>query len=185
MKKLRFLRATAFVLLLLSGLTAGAQTKTLRLIFIRHAERPEDGDNLTCQGLNRSLQLPGLIVKKFGKPDNIYVPAVESGEVTKRARMLETVTPLVVKYGLKINSAYDEKDSKSLSRALLREKGTILIVWDHKNIAPILEELGINTDTLHWSGNDYDSMWIVTFRDGEPYLTKDREGLKPAAGCSF
>jgi len=185
MIRVRFLYAAVIALLLLSGSLADAQTKTLRLIFIRHAERPDDGDNLTCQGLNRSLQLPAMIFKKFGKPDNVYVPAVGSGEVTKRARMLETVTPLVVKYGLTINSAYDEKDFKELSRALIRETGTILIVWDHKNIAPILEEIGINGESLHWSGDDYDSMWIVTFRKGEPVLTKDKEGLKPSPGCSF
>jgi len=171
--------------MLFFGWKADAQNKNLKLVFIRHAERPEDGDNLTCQGFNRSLLLPALLYKKFGKPDNVYIPTVNSGEVTKKSRMLETVTPLLVKYGLTANSAYDEKDYKGLSRALLHENGTIIIVWDHKNIPPILEELGINGDLLHWSGNDYESIWIVTFKKGEPVLIKDKEGLKPPVGCSF
>jgi len=163
---------------------ATSQSKNLKLVFIRHAERPEEGDNLTCQGLNRSLQLPAVLYKKFGRPNNVYVPALVMGEVTKRARMLQTISPFVIKYGLTVNSAYDEEDYKGVSHALLKEKGTVLIVWEHKNIAPILEYLDVKED-LKWPGDDFDSIWIVTIHNGKAIFTADSEHLHPAAGCPF
>jgi hypothetical protein len=160
------------------------QSKDLKLVFIRHAERPENGDNLTCQGLNRSLQLPGVLYKKFGRPANVYVPSLGMGEVTKRTRMLQTISPFVIKYGLTVNSAYDEEDYKSVGKAVLTEHGTVLIVWEHKNIAPILEYLGVE-EHLKWPSDDYDTIWIVTFHKGKAMLTVDSEHLHPAAGCPF
>src|ERR1700750_2419010 len=97
-----------FILLLFyfTANTACSQSNNLKLVFIRHAEKPDDGDNLNCQGLNRSMLLPAVLAKKFGKPGNIYIPAPKTGSVTKRARMLQTITPFVAKYNLNINSVY-------------------------------------------------------------------------------
>lgn len=161
-----------------------AQNKNLKLVFIRHAEKSADGDNLNCQGLNRSMQLPAVLFKKFGRPSNIYVPALQLGDVTKHARMLQTITPFVAKYTLTINSEYDEKDYKKISKALLDENGTIIIVWEHKNIPAILAHLGVNAN-LSWPDNDFDSIWIVTFTKGRAILSRDKEHLNPAQGCPF
>jgi len=171
-------------LLFLGSYNANGQGKDLKLVFIRHAERPENGDNLNCQGLNRSLQLPAVLYKKFGRPNAVYVPSLEMGEATKRARMLQTISPFVIKYGLSVNSAYDEEDYKNVAKSLLKENGTVLIVWEHKNIAPILEYLGVEGH-LKWSDDDFDSIWIVTFHKDEATLTTDKENLHPAAGCPF
>ena len=162
-----------------------AQGTALKLVFIRHAERPEAGDNLTCQGLNRSMQLPAVLYKKFGKPVNIYVPALKTGEATKRGRMFQTITPFAAKFNININSVYDEEDYKHVGKALLKETGTVVIVWEHKNIVPILTYLGVKTGTLKWVGADFDSIWIVTFPKGSAILTKDKEGLKPLPNCPF
>jgi hypothetical protein len=171
-------------LVFLCRCNADGQSKDLKLVFIRHAERPENGDNLTCQGLNRSLQLPGLLYRKFGAPSNVYVPALGMGESTKRTRMLQTISPFAIKYNLNVNTAFEETDYRGLGDALLRERGTVLIVWEHKNIAPILEYLGIR-DHLRWASDDYDTIWIVTFHNGKPTLIVDNEHLHPALGCSF
>ena len=173
-----------FVFVLITNI-ACAQSKSLKLVFIRHGERPDNGDNLTCKGFNRSLLLPALLYKKFGLPDNIYVPSLNLGKSTKRARMFQTITPFAVKYNLSINSQYDEEDYKHISKALLQEKGTILIIWEHNTITPLLDYLGIKTSSLNWPDSDYDSIWIVTFKKGQAILTKDREGLNPSDNCSF
>jgi hypothetical protein len=165
--------------------TACSQSSNLKLVFIRHGEKPDDGDNLNCQGINRSMQLPGVLFKKFGKPNNIYVPSPNSGRVTKRARMLQTITPFVAKYNLNINSQYDVEDAKKLSNALLNESGTIIIVWEHNNIASIVKHLGVNANSLRWPNGDFDSIWMVTFSKGSAVLTKDKEGLNPSSGCPF
>ncbi len=171
--------------LLLLNCNANAQNKDLKLVFIRHAERPDDGDNLNCQGLNRSMLLPPVLLKKIGIPSAVYVPALNLGESTKRARMLQTITPFAAKHNLSINTEYDETEYKKFSKALLKEKGTILIVWEHNTIPPLMEYLGVNGDKLKWPGDDFDSIWIVIFPKGTAVLTKDKEGLKPATGCPF
>lgn len=161
-----------------------AQNKTLKLVFIRHAERPEEGNNLTCKGLNRSLQLPAVLTKKFGKFTSIYVPALNLGERTKRARMFQTVTPMAIKYNLDINSYYDEEDYKHVGKALLSEKGTVLIAWEHNNIDSIVEYLGVKS-VKKWPGSDYDSIWIVTFPKGSAVFTRDKEGINASPSCNF
>ena len=42
---------------------------------MRHGEKPSGGyGQLTCQGLNRSLALPDVLLAKFGKPTYLYAP---------------------------------------------------------------------------------------------------------------
>lgn len=181
---MKYLSLFFFCFLIFIAGNSSAQDKTLKLVFIRHAERPEDGNNLTCKGLNRSLQLPAVLTKKFGKFSAVYVPALNLGERTKRARMFQTVTPLAVKYNLDINSYYDEEDYKHIGKALLSEKGTILIAWEHNNIDSIVEYLGVKS-VKKWPGADYDSIWIVTFPNGSAQLSKDKQGINPSVNCSF
>jgi hypothetical protein len=162
-----------------------SNAKGLQIIFIRHGEKPEKGDNLTCQGLNRSLQLPTIIVSKFGIPDFIYAPSLITGQFTKRSRMFQTVTPLAIKYNISINSNYDEKDSAGIANDLKNKNGTVLVVWEHKAIIPIVRSLGITNEQLIWSDDDYNSIWIVTFSKGVAVLTKDSEGIIPSMDCPF
>jgi len=98
--------------------------------------------------------------------------------------MLETIIPYAIKYNLSINSKYDEDDSKGLAAELLKETGTIIIVWDHTKIPDIVIALGIAQD-FKWRHDDFDSIWIMTFPQGKPILKLDREGLNPLQGCPF
>lgn len=165
--------------------TANAQSNTLRIVFIRHGEKPVTGDNLTCQGLNRAMKLPAVLYAKFGVPAFTFVPSIGLGESTKHSRMFQTVMPLAAKYNLVINSSHQERDSVGIAADLKSRTGTVLILWEHKGIAPIVRALGINENDLQWPDNDYDSIWIVTFKDGKPTFSKDKENIKPAEGCSF
>jgi hypothetical protein len=75
-------KATATYLALLACVafapTAGAQQSTeLRVVIIRHGEKPKTGDNLSCQGENRALALAKVLKTKFGRPDFTYVPAMK------------------------------------------------------------------------------------------------------------
>jgi len=157
----------------------------LKIVVIRHAEKPGDNNNLTCQGLNRSLALPNVLIKKFGVPNYTYVPALGLGDQTKHARMFQTITPLAVKYKLDINSSYDEKDYKGLAKDLVKKRGVVLVVWEHSAIIPIMHTFGIDTNSLSWPDDDFDSIWIITFKNGSAVLTKDHESIKPAQGCPF
>ncbi len=86
------------------------------VVIIRHGEKPPNGKNLNCQGLNRSLKLPAVLYSKFGIPGSIYVPSLDNNISTGHARMFETVVPLVAKYNIKINSKYAEADTAALAK---------------------------------------------------------------------
>lgn len=176
-----------YILVLLCFLTGScqAQDKGLKLVIIRHAEKPSNGENLNCQGLNRSIQLPSVINKKFGVPSLIYVPKMGTGNVTKRSRAFQTVLPLAVKSGLSVNSSFDVDDSKGLANEILSKTGEILICWEHNELTRLVHAIGIKSKQLKWPDGDYDSIWVITFVNGKPKLTLDSEGLKPASSCSF
>jgi hypothetical protein len=161
-----------------------AQSSARRLVFIRHAERPDNGENLNCVGFNRSVLLPAVLYRKFRLPTDIFIPSLKSGNVTKRSRMMETILPYAIKFNLSINSKYDEDDSKGIAAALLKETGTVIIVWDHTKIPDIVSQLGIK-QYLKWEHDDFDSIWIIIFPKGKPVLKIDREGLNPPNGCPF
>jgi hypothetical protein len=159
-----------------------SQPTDLKIVFIRHGEKPEKGGNLTCKGLNRSLMLPSLISKKFGVPDYIYVPSLTLGAKTKHARMFETVIPLAARYNIDIDSKFEETDSAGIANDIKQKKGIVLVVWEHKAINPIIHALGVKYDT-DWGSDDYDSIIIITFKDGKATLATDKEGLNPSDDC--
>jgi hypothetical protein len=156
----------------------------LKIVLIRHGEKPVKGDNLTCQGLNRAMMLPKLLTKKFGIPDYIFVPNMAEEEQTKHSRMFQTVLPIAIKYNLKINSKHEEKDFAALATDIKSKTGTVLITWQHSSIPGVVAALGISQE-LKWPDEDYDSIWIITFHNGVATLAKDKENLKPTANCSF
>ncbi|OCX50998.1 histidine phosphatase family protein [Mucilaginibacter sp. PPCGB 2223] len=181
MKK-ALLYVLCLVVCFITAHTTFAQSENLKLVFIRHAEKPLKGSNLTCQGLNRSLQLPAVLVKKFGVPDYLMVPQLGLGDTTKHSRMFQTIAPLAIQYNLAIATTHKEKDFDQIAADLKAHKGTIIITWEHKAIPGIVKALGI-AETLNWPDDDYDSIWIVTFKNGLPQLIKDKEGLHPSANC--
>jgi hypothetical protein len=153
-----------------------------RVVIIRHGEKPEDGDNLSCQGLNRALQLPAVLNQKIGRPDAIFVPSLKMGKSTSGARMYQTIVPFAVKYNLAINSKFDVDDADGIAGGIKKATGTVLLVWEHKQVAKILKALGLN-EKEKWDDDDFDSMLIISYKNGTPVLTRDHEGLHPATNC--
>jgi hypothetical protein len=154
-----------------------ADTAALKIVFIRHGEKPDTGDNLNCTGFNRSIQLPKVLHDKIGIPACVFVPKLGLGAATKQSRMFQTVSPFAIKYNLAINTTLKKDDSVKVAKVLKSLHGTILLVWEHKAIAPIVRQLGINDPGLKWAGSDFDSIWIVTFKNGTAKLTKSKEGI--------
>ena len=90
--------------------------------------------------------------------------------------MFETIIPFAVKYNLSINTKFEEKDATGIASEILKENGTVLVVWEHKAIAPIVNALGVKQE-LKWADDDFDSIWIVTFDKGTAVLSTDKEGI--------
>lgn len=151
----------------------------LKIVIIRHGEKYRVGGNLNCKGLNRALHLPTVINGKFGKIKIIYVPKIETGESTSKDRMFQTVVPLAVQDSITINSEFGETETKRLSDSLKSQTGTVLVVWEHKNIPKLGYSLGL-TGSLQWVDSDFDTIWIITYPGGilnKPQLEKNFEGL--------
>ena len=174
------------------GSAKNSPDKSLKVVIIRHGEKPAEpavkqaagGDNLSCQGQNRALQLPAVLIKKIGKPDYTYVPALKLDKNTAHSRMFQTVTPLAVKYDLTINSKYDENELNDAAKSVLKKNGTVLMVWEHSAIPDLASALGVDKPPK-WKGADFDSIWIVTYASGKAELTLEQEGLNPSANCGF
>ena len=184
----------AILFCLVTGLTYSSfaqflQDNTpLRVVIIRHGEKPDSGYNLSCKGYNRSLQIPEIITSQFGVPDFTYVPKISIGKATKSVRMYQTVVPLAVKYNLLINSKYDENDSFQIATDILEKKGTVLVVWNSTDIPSIVRRLGIVNNELLWDEADYDSIWVINFvrvKEGKlrPVFSRANENIKPSRDC--
>jgi hypothetical protein len=181
-------RLFLLLLIVFGSITTGSCQKKsheLKVVIIRHGEKPDNGDNLNCQGLNRAMALPKVLFTKFGVANEIYIPTVNAGAKTKSARMFQTITPYAVKYNLDINSSYDTEDYKNVAKDVLQQRGTVIIVWEHHAIPHIAKALGVQEDIKDWSDSDFDSIWIITYKKGKVTLTADKEGLNPSQGCPF
>ena len=163
----------------------GGSIKHLKVVLIRHAEKPDGGDHLSCKGLNRSLALPGVLYPLIGRPDYTYVAKVSGGSSTSHVRMLETIVPFAVKYDLKVSDKFDEEDVDGLAKDVLKKEGTVLIVWEHSRLESVARALGVVDNMLTWHADDFDGIWVITFPKGVAHLDKQREGLTPAAACPF
>ena len=183
MKKIFWILPSLIFVFICCHNSSGQQSSSLlkKVIIIRHGEKPDQGDNLSCQGLNRALQLPDVLNKKFGTPNYIFVPAINTGKKTSTARMYQTIVPFAIKYNLNINSKYDVNDTKGLVADVLKKEGTVLLVWEHKHIDNILKEFGLAASK--WADDDFDSIIIIDFQNGKATITRDKEGINPAANC--
>ncbi len=179
------------LLAILAGIAASfsciagvAPADNLKVVMIRHGEKPENGDNLSCQGEQRALQLPSVLYQKFNKPDYTYIPTLGLGKATKHARMFQTVTPFAVKYNLTVDSKFDTDDYSKVAQNVLEKTGTVLMVWEHKAIQPIAQQLGVKNPPA-WQGGDFDSIWVITYQNGKATLSFDKEGISPSIECNF
>lgn len=161
--------------------TATAQAGDLRIVLIRHGEKPLKGGGLTCQGINRSRELVPLLYGRFGVPAAIYVPNKGKRD-TERSRMYQTILPFASKYRLAINSVFHEDEIREMVKEIRGLRGVVLVVWEHSGLPAIAGKLGVEEE-LKWKDSDFDGMWIVRYENGRAVLTKDREGLKPGEGC--
>jgi hypothetical protein len=152
----------------------------LRIVIIRHGEKSNDDNNLSCKGLNRSWLLPAVVYRKFGIPSKIYVPSIEARSTTKHLRMMQTVTPLAVTYHVQINTRYDENDYDRIAKALSRERGLVVVAWEHGAIQPIIHALVPSAGNIRWRDDDYDTICIISFKGGKPFLTFDAEHINPS-----
>lgn len=161
-----------------------APSDDLKVVIIRHGEKPKDGDNLSCQGQNRALQIPAVLEQKIGTPDYVYVPALENDKSTAHSRMFQTASPLAIKYNLTINSKYSANDDSAIAKSVFKKRGTVLMVWEHSAIPTLASALGVSAAPT-WEDADFDSIWLISYKAGKAELALDNEGINPSPVCNF
>ena len=93
---------------------------------------------ITCKGLNRALALPGTLISKFGKPDEIYAPdptgkSHDLGGTFDYVRPLATIEPTAIRLGMPVNCGYRFDHIKELEAELLSPQHAgklIFIAWE-------------------------------------------------------
>ena len=185
-------KARLYLLFRLSPLASPVRrAPVLRVVIIRHGEKPAEGDNLSCAGLNRALALPAVLDQLLPTPpDYTYVPIIGTNDdSTSQARMFQTVTPYAVRHNLCVNSDYAVENAAGLAYELRRQRGTALVVWEHNAISEVTKALGLQEE-LEWPDEDFDSIWLIEFSGGgakgkakHPQLTRLRQHIQPATTC--
>ena len=173
--------------------TPQASSKTETIVFIRHGEKPPAGlGQLTCQGLNRALALPKVLVTKFGKPSNIYAPD-PTGKVDGPAnnfdyvRPLATIEPTAIMLGMPVNCDIRFDNIKALEGELVNpsHKGQLLfVVWEHLKLNDMVQDLLKVRDpnppqVPNWPDDDYDRIYVLQIDSGTNLIrfSVDHENL--------
>ena len=164
------------------------------IVFFRHGEKPSGGlGQLTCQGLNRALALPDVLLAKFGRPDYLYAPNPAT-KISDPAgsffyvRPLATIEPVAIRAGRSVNTRYGYNDVTGLRQVLVmssKANSTIFVSWEHAYLVKIVQSLmnayGGGQTVPAWTSGDYDSLYIVrlTYTSGgiDAQFERDREGL--------
>jgi len=185
------LLSTAFILLVF---TAGEARAEETIVFFRHGEKPSGGlGQITCQGLNRSLALPAVLLAKYGTPDYLYAPnpAVKISDPAGSfyyVRPLATIEPTAVRAGKSINTRYGYNDIAGLQAVLItptKADATLFVAWEHvqlqKVVQNIMNSYGGGAVVPAWTSGDYDSLYVVRVDYVAGTITaqfqRDSEGL--------
>jgi hypothetical protein len=198
-------RRLSAVLLLFAILFAGAVGEARAeqtIVFFRHGEKPAGGyGQVTCQGFNRALALPSVLLAKYGRPTYLYAPnpAFRISDSAGRFyydRPLETLVPLAVRLKMDIRSQFAYSDIASLQAALIsssKDDTTIFVAWEHlylqKLVQNIMNSYGGHLVVPLWPDSDYDSLYVVRVNYGTAITASfqhDHEGLNGrSTTCGF
>lgn len=179
----------------IGGTTALAATSAANsgqvIVFMRHGEKPQAGlGQLSCTGLNRSLALPSVLTKIFGRPDAVFAPdpsklKEDDGKAYAYIRPLATIEPTAIAAGLPVDTSIGYDDIDTLQKRLEGATGvrTIFVAWEHKQIVKLVRAMlkasGGDPDQVpKWKGKDFDSLYVLTRGpDGRLTFSRQEEGL--------
>ena len=150
--------------------TAGTET----LVFFRHGEKPSGGyGQLTCQGLNRALALPSVLISRYGNAQYAFAPnpavmVPDAAGSFYYVRPLATIEPTAIRLGLPLNTRYGYTDIAGLQAELTGGSyatSTVFIAWEHQYLPPLVQNIlnayGAGVTVPSWASTDYDSIYVV------------------------
>jgi hypothetical protein len=164
------------------------------LVFFRHGEKPAGGfGQITCQGLQRALALPPVLINRFGTPDYLFAPNPsprigDPAGTFHYVRPLATIEPTAIRLGMPVNAEYGWNEIDALQTELLSgtyASSLIFISWEHAKLVEVVQNImdafdsGVTVPA--WTSGDYDSFYIVRLTGSGGQVTaqfeRDFQGL--------
>ncbi|WP_420383424.1 DUF2278 family protein [Novosphingobium sp.] len=172
-----------------------------RVIFIRHAEKPTDGQDgvdQTCALDPESLvpagwQRAGALVRFFDPaqvdpvrgaltPQSIFASGVGAG--SKSRRSIESITPLAQTLqdrGVPFITSHFKADYQALADDVATRQGVVLIAWEHKQI-PVIAALvapgAMPPPPPIWPDR-FDLLWVFDLTGAGWSFSEQRQSLLP------
>jgi hypothetical protein len=156
---------------------AQAGPKEATVLIIRHAEKPETGDQLSPDGQKRAAAyadyFTGLELHGSSLTPNVLF-ATKDSENSSRPRL--TLVPLAAKLGLTITTTFANEEYEMLVETLGNDAftaRTILICWHHGKIDNLLRTFGVKPNHLLPEGKwpDHVFNWLIVLhfdKEGQP-----------------
>lgn len=152
------------------------------ILVIRHAEKPETGDQLSAAGQARAQAYVSFFknFKVDGQPLKLdYLFASADSKVSQRARL--TIEPTSKMLGLAIDTQFADEQFQQLADEIKTQPHgkTMLICWHHGEIPKLLKALGADPDRLFPKGQWPDDVfnWLVELHyDANGHLTEASRG---------
>jgi hypothetical protein len=182
-----------------ASINSGTNSPTIEtIICIRHGEKPHGGlGQLTNRGLNRSLALPRVLLKRYGKPQFIFAPnpthKVDGNPGYYYVRPLATIEPTAIQCGLPVNTEFGYDEIKQLEKELARpqyQNATVFVAWEHglldqfaRNM--VKDHAGDPREVPGWQNDEYDMIFVfkITNDNGQNKFSfaVEHEGLNGLA----
>jgi hypothetical protein len=179
--------------LLLSSIFLSISLAGETIVFLRHGEKPEKGlGQLSCQGLNRALAIPDVLLDKFGAPEAIFAPnpsirKQDHGIDYDYIRPLATIEPTAIRVGLPVNVQFSFDDIDGIKNEITSEKyknQVVFVAWEHNMLNEIVKNILIDfngdvSKISEWKYDDYDSLYVIKInsQNKEFSFSVDKEGL--------
>ena len=168
------------------------------IVFIRHGEKPaDDKGQLDCQGLNRALALPRVLIAKFGKADQIFAPLTltrtSHGKSYSYVRPLMTIEPTAITLALPVDTRFPFDAIDALQTELLApadRSALIFVAWEHSELVELVRHLlgalgDVSDQVPDWPSNDYDRIYVVKITsEGDTRTASFREDHEMLDGLS-
>ncbi|KAJ5691257.1 hypothetical protein N7488_011992 [Penicillium malachiteum] len=166
----------AISLLLLAAASLAVADPTVYLI--RHGEKPDDGDGLSSEGLERAQCLRTV----FGASSSYnigHIMAQTPKSDGSRQRPYDTVEPLAEDLGLTVDTSCDRDDPGCVKDVVdgYTGSGNILICWEHDALTDIVEKLG-DDDAPDYPDDSFNIIWT----DPSPYTDITSETTENCPG---
>lgn len=150
------------------AITARAQSDITTLIFVRHAEKINDGSKdseLSTEGKDRAAKLAGLLSTE-------QISAIYS---TDFRRTRGTVQPLAAAVNIKI-TMYEPMKADKLQEIINNHRGGTVVICGHSNTTPAMINMLTGEETFkQWEDADYGNLVLVSIPStGKPKVTRLR-----------